>query len=250
MLSATNSISNSQSSTDFLSQQVLSTLAAFAKQIAYYGYTVRVYSESALSKLETLPPDRKQSIISFYENWCQWISPEGIGPTNPENSEILDKTFLKRALEYYGLEVSDEFMKTIDSETVVEIYGHDMVQLYRSLNFFNASGYSLLDLSVHEWYILWERPRMVTEKMMEYAKDVLTQAVPLTKFVTPKHVLRETYDTGQTQPFVPRAALVETLNIGSLTYKNTFNRPPGGFICTMKGSVIAVGDEAISIEFV
>jgi hypothetical protein len=131
---------------------------------------------------------------------------------------------------------------------VIEIYGHDMIQLYRSLTFFQYCGYSLLDISVFEWYVLWERPRMVVDKMIDYAKVYLTTKHPTAKFDVPRHVLRETMDTGLTSPFNVRACIVDFKNIASLS--KGLSPEPGGFICTATGEIIAEGSDALNIQFV
>jgi hypothetical protein len=131
---------------------------------------------------------------------------------------------------------------------VIEIYGEEMIQLYRSLSFFNYCGYSLLDISINEWFVLWERPKQVIQAMNDHVREAFSQNIDAKKLQIPRHVLRETMNTGDTVPFVPRACLVEFQYIGSLRKSPLGN--PCAFICSASGEVIATGSEAMSIAFV
>ncbi|MBK9294410.1 MAG: hypothetical protein IPM57_08180 [Oligoflexia bacterium] len=211
------------------------------------GYPVRICSESSVRKLHLLDPNKKIAIKNCFLTWHEWIKPE---IDTPSNEHELEQKLLKKALDYYKLKTSEEFWKSLKNGDLIEVYGQEMVQLYRSLSFFKYSGYSLLDLSVHEWYVLWERPSMAQEKMQEYANKALSNDIKLEKFLVQKHILREIYDTGKTEPFAPRAILVEFKNISSL--KNSYSNIDeiAGFICTSRATKIAEGEDAKNIQFV
>ncbi|MNT65143.1 hypothetical protein D3C72_2031010 [compost metagenome] len=133
----------------------------------------------------------------------------------------------------------------MDEDTVVEIYGPNMIQLYRSVNFYQYSSYSLLDLSAFEWFVLWDRPRAVTEKLMNVAHEVLTDFVPLRKLDLPIHILREIRDTGLTGNFIPRAVLHKPGFVASV--RTHLSSAPVGLVFMSKGDVIAIGDETLKI---
>jgi len=180
-------------------ERLLSAICRFANVLGSIGYQVSPYSVSSLRKLPELSSAKKDQIASYYENSCIWMEP--IDPSVP--FEDMEKTFLKRALDHFGLEASDEFWKTIENEQIVELYGEDMVQIYRSPGFYNITGYSLLDISVYEWYLLWDRPKHAMEKVAEHAKRVLENFYPVLRFHVPKHIIREIYRSNLTEPFVP-----------------------------------------------
>lgn len=230
---------------DPLNREVIESLARFADTIKAYGYYPPIHSLKSLLRLQELDVEKKRQIRDHFQDWRQWIQPLS---SETELDQSREHVFAKRALRSYGMHLDENFWTTVGPNDVVEIYGHDMIQLYRSLTFFQYCGYSLLDISVFEWYVLWDRPRIVIEKMTEYAQNYLTSHHECSQFDIPKHVLRETMDTGLTTPFKVRACLVEFKNIASLK-KGIFPKP-GGFICSATGSVIAEGSEALNIQFI
>lgn len=232
-----------------LNEKLLATLQHFASILRIYNYNVNVYSENSLKKLNEISIEKKLQICSYYENWANWIAPEG----EPLPLEDLEKSCLKKALDHYGLKASDEFWQTLEKDQIVEVYGEDMVQLYRSMNFFRITGYSLLDITVFEWYVLWNRPSKAIEETMNDLKEVVASYVPVKKFQIPTQLIRENYNTGlMVEPFTTRAIHAKFLNAGSLLAKDTNAHfaEPKGFICTSTAQVIALGEEASNIQFI
>jgi hypothetical protein len=226
-------------------QRLLVSLNQFAARLAECGYKVSAYSERALRKFEEIPVERQEQIIGDFENWNQWFSSvEGTVPFAE-----LEKHCLRRALDNYGFHADEEFWKTLGEGQIVEIYGPEMIQYYRSFSFFKITGYSILDISVFECFMLWERPKKAIEETYNDVKVVLEGFVPVKRFQIPKQLIRETYQTGSTEPFQPRAILAEFLYMGSLRAKVS-DGIPTGFICSSRAEVIALGDEALKIEFV
>lgn len=217
-----------------LNERLLQAFEKYAEQVLKMGYQNKVYSEAALRQLAVLPEEKKVSITEFLELSLQWAN------TSLETQGVLSpKNYLSQALEYYGLAMDENFLKVIDKDTVVEIYSEDMIQLYRSFNLLDMTGYSLLDLSVFEWYVLWERPHLVIEQMQSQCAQILSSQVPFKNFAVVSHILKETYNMGMTEPFVPRSCMVKFEHIGYL--KRLREDSPHAFICTAKGNIIAEG---------
>ncbi|MEN0058358.1 MAG: hypothetical protein AAGB31_05950, partial [Bdellovibrio sp.] len=126
--------------------------------------------------------------------------------------------------------------------------GEDMVQLYRSTNFFDISGYSLLDLSVNEWYVLYERPRRIMDVMQEKAMHFFKNSLPTQRFEVARHVMREKCEIGTSEPFIPRAVMVDFQNMACLK-RNPLGKAVG-LIVTCRAEIIAAGDESLKIQFV
>jgi hypothetical protein len=226
-------------------ERLLSAVTRFAKLLSRLGYMVNPYSETSLKKLSETSAEKKSQITSYYENSLQWMEPD---PQLP--FEDMENLFLRRALDHYGLEASEEFWRTMENGQIIELYGEDMVQLYRNSHFYAITGYSLLDISLYEWFLLWDRPKHAMEQVAEHAKRVLTTYVPVQKFSVPKHIIREIYQSNLTEPFVPRAQMADFLYIGSLRASRADARLQKGLICSSYGEVIAVGSEALSVSFV
>jgi|GEM_PF-1600670 len=226
---------------------LLHALSEFALTLARYGIHVQVCSKRSLKRLPELPAEFKDNVRRSFILWNEWIQPEG-SAVESGVSVNLEKQFLKKALKHFGFTVDDEFWNVLEKDDLVEIYGEDMVQLYRSMNFFEISGYSLLDLSVNEWFVLYERSRLVLEQINQKIAEVLKYSLPTQRFEIPRHILRERCEVGTAEPFVPRAVLVDFRHIASLK-----RHPLGkaqGFIVTCKAQIIAAGEESMKIGFV
>ncbi len=229
-------------------RRLLLALDQFAKLLTKYGYQVEVYSPKSLIHLNTISAEKKDSIAVYYENWSRWITPDASEVFNIPISEEKEKAFLKYALDHYGLEVSDDFIDTIKTDQVIKVYGADIVQIYRSLNFFKHCGYPLLDISIYEWYALWARPAKIIEKMQEEAMKTLENATTVRKMNVPKHVTREIMDSENAPLFIPSASVVDFKYIGCLK-KNNIHKP-SAFICSATAEITGRGVEAANIQFV
>lgn len=227
---------------DVANRRLFDAATRFAELLNRLGHSIPAYSESALLKLAETPATKKEQIASDFECWSNWIEP--LDPTTSYDNEI---TLLKRALEKHGFEADDEFWKTIEKGQIIEFYNEDMVQLYRSFNFYAYTGYSLLDISLYEWYLLWDRPAQILESIGAELMESLQTHIPVRPFRTRKHLVREIFNATNSKHFRPRASLLQPVRLGSLTSKKFGAKK--GFICTSTGETIAVGDEAKNIQF-
>ncbi len=232
---------------DTSNERLLTSLSRFADLLEKFDYSVRVFSDSALQKLSEVSIEKKQQIAADFESWAQWIEP--LDPRSYDN----ELTLLKRALDKHGFEADERFLKTLEKDQIIELYNENMIQLYRSFNFFKITGYSLLDISVFEWYILWDRPQKILESIGEEINESLQVYTPIKKFKTGRHLVREVFNTTKSGSFVPRASLLTPVNLGSLkpTRPTKFNKNnKHGFICTSTGELIAIGKETENIHFI
>jgi hypothetical protein len=235
---------------DSLNEKLLGTLTRFANILSLYGLPVKVYSENSLKKLNEISVEKKEQINTYFENWISWIDPRD---TKPLPIEEIEKSCLRKALAHFGLKASNDFLDTIENNQVVELYGADMVQLYRSLNFFRITGYSLLDMTVFEWYVLWNRPSKAIEDTIADCNKVIGTYVPVVPFKVSGQLIREMHQTGlMVEPFVQRAIHARFRNVGSLMAADdtSLHGTPKGFICTSTAEIIAYGEEATNIQFI
>ncbi|MGZ3768418.1 MAG: hypothetical protein ACXVCP_01245 [Bdellovibrio sp.] len=234
-----------QDSTNF---NLLKTLEHFSSKLKRYGYNISPYSLASLIGLKQLSIERKNQIRNHFENWSTWIEPDSEGTEIIEIDLEKEKNFLQKALNHYGLWMSDEMWNTLRKGQVIELYGSDMVQLYRNLNFFEFCSFSLLDVSIFEWFKLWERPSRIQEEMMKRATVAMTTVTPCMAYEVPEHILREVKTIQGLQEHPPIACLVKFKYIGSL-FKGPCTKSWGA-IATSRAEVIASGDEALHIHFV
>lgn len=228
---------------------LLSALQQMSSTLEKYGYSVPPYSSHSLFKLASQTQERKNELTQIFELWNQWIQPESSSETTPcPTNSKKERAFAEKALTYYKLNVDEKFWTKLEDDNVIEIYGKDMIQLYRSLNFFKYCGYSLLDISINEWYILWNRPSQIIRLMEQEVAHVLKNNLGVYKSNVPRHLLTETLNTGETQSFVPRASVVDFQYLGALWKGSPMI--PEGFICTAAGSVLMKGDITLEIGFI
>lgn len=228
---------------------LLLALERFAEILRRYGHIVSIYSSGSLLKLSDTTSEKKTAIRTFFENLADWMEPEAGSPEIIKVDLEKEKTFLRRAFSHHGLWMHEDFWNTLTEGQVIEFYGTDGVQLYRNINFFDFCSYSLLDISVFEWYNLWQRPSQIQEQMNRDAVKVFSTATPVMQYKVPRHVLREVKPPSlEIEEHPPLACLVQFKYAGSL-FKGVDPRPAGA-IATSEAEVIAVGDEARTIHFV
>lgn len=224
--------------------RLLEAATHFSGLLNRLGYPARPYSESALQKVAETPVSLIEQIRSSFESWSEWIE-----PLNPSRSYDNEIALLMRALDRFGFDADEEFLKKIEKDEIIEFYNENMIQLYRSFNFYKITGYSLLDISLYEWYVLWDRPRSVLETIAGEVGDALTTYIPVKQFQTKQHLVREVFNASGAKDFQPRAALLTPVRLGSLRPNRLSANRKKGFICTSLGEMIAIGGEAENIRF-
>lgn len=210
------------------------------------GYPTRAYTASSVQILLGLSTARQLEIQDSLSKTINIIK------AVTQDIEITDKSsdvkLMQKAISHFNFKLKNYTWENTAENLVIELYNRDSVQLFRSLNFFNTCGYSLLDLCVHEWFILWERPRKVMEQVHSIVNNVLTgDSHDSYQMNVPRHIIRETYDDGTTQPFLPRSMLVEFKEmIPAYSPQGTI----AGFVVTSTCKVLSIGDEAMKLDFI
>jgi hypothetical protein len=203
---------------------------------------VRPYTTKSVNILLGLGEDTRKMILQRLQSWKTILESPNVSLENVDEKILVDK-----ALGYFNFNLKNHDWDNTSHDEIIEIYNLEGIQLYRSLNFFQTCGYSLLDLCVNEWFVLWERPRAVVEKISKTIEGLITGQKTNPTVEIPPHLIRETYDDGTTQPFCPRAAVVEFKNIYP-AYGNSGEII--GFVVTSKGRLISIGDDAMKMDFI
>jgi len=228
-----------------LSAEIFQEVSEIYTILAKANIPVRAYTNKALHGLVQSDEAKKQRILQDLKNW------KNILMTCEMNLENVDERQLaSKALSYFGFKIKNlDWVETIAQDEIIEIYSPQGIQLYRSLNFFNTCGYSLLDLYVHEWFVLWERPASIINRIHATVADVLTGKKTDNQVRIGPHLIRETFDDGTTQPFLPRTAIVDFGTIYP-TYGNNLKSDIIGFVITSKGKIISIGEDALEVDFI
>lgn len=99
--------------------------------------------------------------------------------------------FLQFFLDRLGLKVHPEFYESFSEGDVVEVYDSQSIQIFRNLEFFETTCYSLTELLTIEWYHLFERPEACLKPMLAVVKEILGGKVSLFRPQFKPHVIKE-----------------------------------------------------------
>jgi len=88
--------------------------------------------------------------------------------------------FLKRS----GLRLpnQDEFVDLIAEGDIIEVYDLNLTQIYRSWSVFKVTSYTLADLLVFPFDMLYERPSWILGRLMELVPKALSPQLPIVDF--------------------------------------------------------------------
>ncbi|WP_413289254.1 hypothetical protein [Bdellovibrio sp. HCB337] len=212
--------------------------------LAKASVPVRPFTPKAIQALKEADEIKKLRILQDLTNWKNILVSANVGI-----EKVDEKQLAAKALKYFNFRLKDHDWLETCGDQIIEIYNPEGIQLYRSLNFFNTCGYSLLDLCVNEWFVLWERPKAIIQRIHDVVGQVLTGTKTDTAVGIGPHLIRETFDDGTTQPFQPRTAIVEFCNVCP-TYSNDLKNNIIGFVITSRGKLVSVGEEATAIDFI
>jgi len=223
--------------------EILQVIGEIYTLLSKAGVPVRPYTKKGLAALALADEDKKQRILTDLNNW------KAILQSSEVTLDKVDEHYLaQKALKHFKFKLKKHDWAQSAADEIIEIYNPQGVQIYRSLNFFGVCGYSLLDLCVHEWWILWERPKSVINSIHNVVTSVLSGEKQDSAVNIDSHLIRETYDDGTTQPFLPRITLV---NFGDIypAYCSDSNEIIG-FVITSKGKLLSVGADADAVDFI
>jgi len=209
------------------------------------GLKIRLPSQESLEKFALLPLQRQSNFLTSLEIYapvfeCQIKS---ITAGSPEKiTAKQEREHLTYMADRMDIELNKEVLKAIDKGDVVEIYNTDSIQVYRNLEFFRTTNYSLLDIVSCSWQTLWERPTQVVEMINQRVSEVMTSEDTAPKpFQITDHIIREKY-LGHTQ-----ALAIHTKKIARVNYRD--RKDAFGFFVNMNVQIIATGSEAQKVGF-
>jgi hypothetical protein len=146
--------------------------------------------ERVRERLQSLPIAwRTRKLESFIAHWehLYELRTEGISPRDKPRS-------LRACLRKYGLRLPDEtqVLAALDETTIIELYGRDFRQFYRSFDFLTATHYSVLALEFFEWHELFGRSPAITQAMTVIVEDIWSGRVRQPVFrPVPSHTVQE-----------------------------------------------------------
>lgn len=102
-----------------------------------------------------------------------------------------DREFLALSMKYAKLSFPREFCDHMAPSLVVEGYDMFRRQTFRNLFFMEVSSYSLLEVTTHEWPMLFHRDQEITEAIIKQAEVNMWQENKVIQSEIPRHYIRE-----------------------------------------------------------
>lgn len=145
------------------------------------GLDASAPSAQALQEFSKLTLQRQVHILNDLRVFCD-LGSERVSEKKGFSREAEIDHFC-RFLHHNRLRLpSDDFLDLINDGDLIEIYDVRCTQIYRSWTFFKVCSYSLTDLSVYPFDMLYERPSWVLGKLIELVPLVLSTDLPIIDF--------------------------------------------------------------------
>lgn len=206
------------------------------------------YSTEAAQRFLQMPLERQEKIESTVESALHLIAATEIQPEkSPTPSEHPEKSHVLMALQFFNLELRDDIWKHVRPDDIIEIYDESDIQIFRTFNFFKASSYSLLDLLTHEWFHLWERPKVILDSMLRLMERLHNDIETVEPAGIPRHILKEILED-KVNGISSRKSIQIDFNVACPLYRIGGRR--SGYIVTCRATVLGEGEAVNNIHFV
>lgn len=113
-----------------------------------------------------------ENVILEFSNYLKIVNDFYKKEKQPNSPKNVLKYFLKR-MDYH---LSDIFINQIDESDLVEIYNIKNIQVFRTLNFFEMTSYSLSELLFNDWNNLYLRPQKVLNEIEKILTKLLIES--------------------------------------------------------------------------
>lgn len=201
--------------------------------------------DPAIASVETfakLPPAHQQQILSNISTYLQILSQDiepMIEPGVERSPRIREIARLKCALNQFGLRAaSDNVFDVISLDDVIELYNIQGVQLYRNMKFFKVCSYNLLDLSVHSWEKLYDKPSSVVDATLKVIERLFASEGQVVPYSIDTYLQKEKSD------FVKSLKTLEVTPRYIVPLYDIQTGQPGGAFSTYSAEIIAEGDQS------
>lgn len=159
-----------------------------SRLIEQEGWVVRPYSHPAMNFFKQLSPREREWAVNRlqdYLNICRQAHRSG--------NFIKDARFLVRqGLKHFDFSCDVKVEDYIQSKYVVEFYGLDHRQIFRTFNFFEFTSYTIEDMYCRLWFDLYRREESVTKFLFESVGPMMSgQSLDPVYFTTEEHIVEE-----------------------------------------------------------
>tara|TARA_B100001248_G_scaffold262037_1_gene255712 strand:- start:35 stop:535 length:501 start_codon:yes stop_codon:yes gene_type:complete len=143
-------------------KRIYDSLLRFEELLHEYGYETKAFRDDGQKqKFFTLSYlDIERIRISFmpYYNSLQKALKSGINLT--EHKVVLD--FF---IQLHDWQLLADIRDKISNTDVIQIYNRDIKSIFRSLNYFDHSTYSLFEIFTHDYWQLYDRDNSILQEL-------------------------------------------------------------------------------------
>lgn len=175
-----------------LQAKIIQEVEILRDALARIGSQVSPETERSLSRLNELDGARLTKALSDIQNFRE-LCQESM--STAEGAASNDRQLLWNTLRKLKAVPPSDIIDKIGSQDVIEIYNTEFIQIFRNLNYFDISSYTLIDVFTHQWDELYERADAhIGQQMMNVAVSVISGQAKTT-FACPvdPHVLLERF---------------------------------------------------------
>lgn len=190
-----------------------------------------------------LPQDQQHMVSKVIEtNLFALMSSSTTETEDLEVEKIEELKCLEVVRQKLGLIFDKKIIEDFEIGDIIEIYDAQGIQVYRNLNFFKMTNYSLLDVITHSWSDLWERSSGVTRQISKMAEVVSTKddLKPFSCPVEEHYLIEKAYGNTQVIKVKPKKCAKVKLNL-----KDNF-----GFMSLIKADVISKDSSNSKVSFI
>lgn len=221
------------------SAQLLAKLSQLKTELQIAGAPYIEPTIQSFDRFADSPNEIQERILNNITTYLQTLS-QNIEPT--ESKRIQEIARLKHALRNFGMKsLHEDIFNQIAEDDVIEIYSSQGIQLYRNMKFLKLCSYSLLDLAVNPWDQLYEKPTLISTKIMEKIDHILTHSTGPVPYETGTFIQRETYIFAKTLRVFKVTPRFLSATIDQFGKRN-------GFISTYDAEIFSEGIQSLKVK--
>ncbi len=206
-------------------------LETFCTLAASEGIRLTPYHpQRPFADFRLLPQEAQAAIVQnfqVYLNAC--LRAKADGESIRDDSRVV----LWGILRHLGLRPSSDLFERLQTDDVIEVYGSDLIQIYRNLRFLELCTYPLDQIFSCAWPDLFQRPSEFTESVLKDIGQILGGKVRHTiDLDSREHVVQETCSE-ERRKFGVRHGIMSPL----------FGRSGAieGFVATLRAGIVVNG---------
>lgn len=149
---------------------------------------VRPYSHPAMNFFKLLPPQDQQGAINRLEDYLNICR-----QTHRSGDLIKDaRLFVHQGLKHFKMSWDTKVEDCIQSQSLVEFYGLDHRQTFRTFNFFEFTSYTVEDIYCRFWFDLYRRNDEVNKTLFESVGPMFSgESLASVYFDADEHLVEE-----------------------------------------------------------